>query len=98
VIATATKRLTWAAMVELEPMLGELLREVKAIRAPEGERFCANEVWYGYNGHPGIKPRLCELVGWDAKHPALRTIQAYDLAYDYLYDRLPDCRDCGEMW
>ena len=27
--------------------------------------------------------------------PALTTCEAYDVAYDYLYSLLPDCRNCG---
>ena len=56
--------------------------------------FCANAVWYGYAGfEPGIRSRLCELVGTCAeKGGDLRPSEAYDLAYETLYEALPDCR------
>ncbi len=56
---------------------------------------CANHLWY----RPfGLKARLTELVGWAAQKPELRTQDAYDLAYEYLYRLLPDCRNCGCGW
>lgn len=59
---------------------------------------CANAIWYGYGGYPGIKPRLLGLVGWHARNPALRSSAAYDLAYRRLYDDLPGCRNCSCCW
>ncbi len=59
---------------------------------------CANAIWYGYGGYPGIKPRLLGLVGWHARNPALRSSAAYDLAYRRLYDGLPGCRNCPCFW
>jgi len=41
-------------------------------------------VWYG-----NFKPSLEELVGFEARKPLLRSRDAYDLAYDVLYDLLP---------
>ncbi len=40
---------------------------------------------------------MTQLVGWGSNHPdpALRTSAAYDVAYQTLYDLLPDCQDCG---
>ncbi len=54
-------------------------------------RFCANEVWYAWGG---LKDRLCRLVGWDASRPELQNSEAYDVAYEHLYDLLPNCRNC----
>jgi hypothetical protein len=84
---------TWAELVKAEPKLGELLAEAQAVkddgRTPS---FCANRIWYAPGG---FKDRLCRLVGWDRKgHPVLGTMQAYDVAYETIYDALPDCRDC----
>jgi hypothetical protein len=61
--------------------------------------FCANANWYGYSG-PGLKEKLCQLVGWEAKtdDPRLKTNEAYDVAYEAIYEALPDCRgrcSCG---
>jgi hypothetical protein len=93
----ARTRPTWASLVAAEPRLGHLLREIRAVRAT-GDRFCANRVWYGYaNPRRGFKARMCALVGWDREHgpSELRTHRAYDVAYQTLYDALPDCRRCG---
>jgi hypothetical protein len=63
---------------------------VKRVKDTGGPSFCANDIWYDE-----IKPVLVKLVGWSARNPALRTTEAYDVAYQYLYNLLPDCRDCG---
>lgn len=90
--AMVTKtRLTWDEMVRIEPRLGALLQEIKAVQPKDDdEYFCANEVWV-----ERFKPRVITLVGWDAQLPELQTIRAYDLGYDTCYNALPDCRDCG---
>jgi hypothetical protein len=31
-------------------------------------------------------------VGWGARKPILRSSEAYDVAYDAIYELLPDCR------
>ena len=92
-----TARVTWGAVVALEPRLGALLREIRAVRRV-GERFCANARWYGYGGiEHGFKDRMSRLVGWERRcgPPLLTTQRAYDVAYDTLYRALPDCRRCG---
>lgn len=59
--------------------------------------FCANAVWYGYHGHKGIKSRLVRLVGWEAQKSdsVLHSCVAYDVAYETIYDALPDCKHGG---
>jgi hypothetical protein len=96
----AADELTWANLKRVEPRLEVLEREIKAVVDKDGTPyFCANEIWYGYEDpKQGFKERLCRLVGWEAHNPRLRTTGAYDLAYDYLYGLLPDCRDCGCLW
>jgi hypothetical protein len=79
-------------LVEVEPALAGLYQEAQAHRRTADGPFCANAVWYGYAGFPGIKPRLERLVGSDALRRQLRTSHAYDVAYDTLYELLPDCR------
>ena len=82
-----------------EPRLIDLLIEAACtVDDPNEERFCANDVFFGYyNPRNSIKRRLTNLVGWYAKdaRPALRTEQAYDAVYERIYDALPDCRNCG---
>jgi hypothetical protein len=56
-------------------------------------------VWYGYNGHRGIKPLLVQIVGWDRRvksdDPLLHSSRAYRVAYRTLYSLLPNCNGRG---
>lgn len=88
-------KLKWSQLVKWEPRLKELQRDIKAVKDdPTRPAFCANLVWYKAGG---FKVRLCHLVGWDAEgsEPLLHTPEAYDLAYDRLYELLPPCRNCN---
>jgi len=83
-------------LVEHEPELLKLLEEARSITSRP--KFCANEVWYGYpgSGFQGIKTRLTRLVGFyreSGRHPVLSTSQAYDVAYETIYEALPDCKE-----
>jgi hypothetical protein len=84
-------RLTFDHLADLEPRLEDLEAAILALRRTRRRgRFCANEVWYRR-----FKPRLQLLVGWEARGDSvLTTTQAYDTAYEYLYDLLPSCRRC----
>jgi hypothetical protein len=90
---TSTKKTkpTFDELMALEPRLGVLLREAKAHQQRKG--FCANAVWYGYDGSGGLKGRLLMLVGWERRprHEVLNTQEAYDVAYETIYRALPDC-------
>jgi len=93
---TAHRKPTWKALVKTEPRLAVLLKEAQSVDG-SGARFCANRVWYGYGKTNSFKDRVCRLVGWEAGRcvdPMLKTQGAYDVAYDKIYDALPDCRDC----
>jgi hypothetical protein len=74
-------------LCRIEPRLAELEGEIRAIK-DTGKWFCANEHWLN------LKSRMSLLVGWRAENPELRTSKAYDIAYDELYQLLPDCRKC----
>jgi hypothetical protein len=78
----ALKGLTWGQIVKIEPRLDDLLQEIKAVNDPRG-RSCINLHWYR-----SFKRPLCKLVGWTAKKPELRSMEAYDLVYDFLYEAL----------
>src|SRR5262245_44621745 len=95
--ATVGQRLTWEQLVRLEPQLLDLLRRARATPA-RGKHFCANARWYGYGQwrFAGLKPHLLRLVGWQRpdKHPVLSSPEAYDLAYETVYEALPNCKDC----
>lgn len=80
---------TWGDLCELEPRLEELFDVARSYHLNKGTDFCANRRWYRT-----LKPRLERLVGWHRKdnHPTLCSRQAYDLAYQAIYEALPDCR------
>lgn len=84
----AIQALTWPRLGEVEPGLLDLYRAVQAVDGRDAH-FCANQVWYD-----SFRARLLGLVGWEARHPALRTQAAYDLAYETIYAALSPCRDC----
>lgn len=79
------------AIARIEPALIELERKVRDhAKANAGaEAYCANENWYGPRN---FRAAVVRLVGWEATNPMLRNPNAYDVAYDYLYSLLPDCR------
>jgi hypothetical protein len=91
--------LSWERIVEIEPRLRTAELEVLAIahgeRFPRGETFCANAIWYGYlDPSFSFKKRVHRYTGWYAEKPELRSPAAYHLAYEHLYNLLPDCRGC----
>ena len=94
------ERITWKRLCKLEPRLLDLYERASGIRDDLSKpSFCANNVWYGRRGWPGLKPQLWELVGFGARRwgadPQLWSSLAYDIAYRKVYDALPDCRNCA---
>lgn len=96
------KKMTFADLVKREPRLAELEAEIKlhARRNRRTRNYCANHHWYGYDdvappGKRGFRGKVYMLAGWGAALPELRSVEAYDMAYDYLYALLPDCRHDG---
>lgn len=79
-------------LAEIEPGLRIMLAHARAMESYPG--FCANTVWYGYRHWKGrgLRSRLETLVGWTAQNPALRSSQAYQIAYRTIYAALPNCR------
>src|SRR5262249_3031935 len=92
--ALAAPEHTWQYRIKIEPGLALLHEHVRSIKDSGGHSFCANAVWYGYGGHQSLKEWMMRLVGFEAQNPRLRTMRAYDLAYETLYRALPDCRNC----
>lgn len=82
----------WAWIISQERRLAALARRIRCIRRPRQGFFCANEHWYGEHGY---RNQMCDWVGWGCRNPVLRTSQAYDVAYEYLYQLLPNCRHEG---
>jgi hypothetical protein len=90
----------WTDLCRREPDLEQLESDVLRIAAgPIPDGFCANRVWYGYDARLNDCPkaRLLCLVGWDASRddPVLHSSRAYNVAYEHLYELLPDCRHEG---
>lgn len=92
-------RAQFRELAQLEPRLLALEDHVCILRiqARRAARVCANEAWYGRDGRGGVREWIIALVGWDSDSPhrELHTSRAYDIAYRYLYGRLPCCRRCG---
>lgn len=75
--------MTWEELVVLEPRLEALLAEVKSVRGNYHRRI---RMWYV---EPNYKGLVTALVGQGAKNnPALKTHEAYDIAYQTLVDAL----------
>ena len=90
----------WAKLVAIQPALRELAQKIMEIKDPgDTEYFCANEVWYGYQGNESLKNQMSDLVGFHVrdkeKDAYLYTMKAYDDAYFHLYYSLPQCRNCN---
>jgi hypothetical protein len=85
------------AMCAIEPKLAMLaVRTTQIAHETYRDRsFCANTHWHGLVGQPSLKAEMRSLVGHFAAQPELRTSQHYDVACEYLYGLLPDCRQCG---
>jgi len=75
---------------EIEPLICAMYLEAKAYQKTAEENFCANNIWYGK-----MKMRFVELVGWSARRKELRNCIDYDVAYDTIYEALPDCKHPG---
>jgi hypothetical protein len=87
--------ITWKQIIEIEPRLAKLYTEACAVKDRGGNSFCANNVWYGYGNNIGFKGRVYHLVGFAAKDDRIKTMEAYDVAYEKIYEALPNCRNCS---
>jgi hypothetical protein len=67
------KKLTFDDICKIEPEIFELYQEAKRLK----EKKNTYEIF-----HRRIKPNLTLLVGEHAKHPKLRTFEAYEAALD----------------
>lgn len=76
--------MTFAQMKKMEPRLSGL----EAMAKTFNRQRCTIAFWYSE-----VKPLLVHLVGWGRgdKSDPLATEEAYDKAYDHLYNLLPDC-------
>ena len=85
--------LPFRQLCEAEPRLFELWMEASTIRPYPEHAFCTNHLWA-----VRFKPRLTQLVGWQADKPSVRTVLDYDIGYTYLYYALPECCHEGMCW
>lgn len=74
------KKLTFEDICHIEPSLKSLYEEALTIPRRRGG---VNNQWYSE-----FKPYIENLVGWEARHEELRTMEAYDTAYDTIYNAL----------
>jgi hypothetical protein len=98
-------RPTFDELKRLQPALADLEALIlrHAAKHKRAKYHCANAHWYGYGTGRGsdFKQRLLPLVGWEAcceRDSVLKSCHAYDVAYEHLYQLLPDCRGgcaCG---
>ena len=75
-------RLSFQEMCEIEPGLLTLCEDVKNLSP---EKAALRGRWYARE----FKPRFSALVGFDARMEALRTMEAYDIALEYLMRQVP---------
>lgn len=87
----------WHKLIAKRPALIDVYQSARAIRDDfKQPSFCANEHFYGYRDHEtGLKQRLSQLVGDSQRGNSLfGTHEAYDVAYEVIYNALPNCRNC----
>jgi len=80
----------WEDLIELEPRLADIADDI--LRVARSKGFCANQAWYPPHGQ--FRTRMQNLVGWlreDKTEPRLCGQRAYHIAYDHLYNLLPNC-------
>ena len=79
-------------LVLIEPRLAAVA--AAAVRYDEESKrhnsACANRRW-----GDGLKQWMRTLVGCESRDKDLHSEYAYDLARVYIYDLLPDCRNCS---
>jgi hypothetical protein len=88
-----SEALTWADLVAAEPRLADLETQARLAHQMPGPR-CTNAIWYGRYNTPSMKTDYSRLVGWGRPRSApgpewLRSCEAFELGYQYLYDLLP---------
>lgn len=76
------------------PTLRMLEAEAEAFQGTTCPHFCANSIWYGHTSrHPSLRNRTVTVANKAVKR--FGTQRAYDLVYSAVYQKLPDCADCG---
>jgi hypothetical protein len=91
-------------LTEIEPKLLRLEASIKSYTLENKSRkdFCANAAWYGCVGYidAGFRNELERLfsLGTFNNDPMIESWKSYDIAFNYLYYLLPDCKNkcnCG---
>jgi hypothetical protein len=81
---------TWEEMVAVEPGLARLMLDVQDVYDDRDRRsFCS----HGYRLK--FQARLQRLAGFQARNPALRSVDAYETALAVILAALPECRNCA---
>lgn len=79
-------RLDFKSMCEKEPRLRELERDIFTFRVTKGR--LGSSVFHDWYNR--FKPRLMELVGWEASNVELVNSDCYEIAYNHLCELLTD--------
>jgi hypothetical protein len=78
----------WTEICKLEPKLRRLYDEIDPIANEEQ----ADARWYGYDGQPGVKAKMNDILAeaWRSKRliELSSGCEVYDIAYEALYQRL----------
>jgi hypothetical protein len=91
---------TFQQMARLEPRLADLESMIRQhAEANRGARpYCANTAWYSDRSGDrdgAFKEQMLVLAGFHGHCKELRTMEAYEVAYEHLYSLLPDCQHDG---
>lgn len=104
--ATKGKKLVWqsqpdvpmppafAKLAELDPMLKSIWEEANHPRYPRDPNFCRSQLWGATplsSGKFGLKVLLAQRVGSGAAVEALRTEEAWDIAFTVIRKAIPPC-------
>lgn len=76
------------------PTLRMLEAEAEAFQETTDPHFCANSAWYGRTGRgPSLRSRVVTIADKAVHRSGPQRV--YDLIYDAVYQKLPDCKNCG---
>jgi hypothetical protein len=89
---------TWEGLVNECPALSVVQDGILARQSAmsKSANHCANSFWYS-----SVKPILTHMIGGGSMarcDSVLCTSEAYDVAYDHLWNLVPDCNHGGMCW
>ncbi len=85
---------TFDTLCRTYPTLRMLADEAEQFQENDDPNFCANQAWYGHGRwQKSLRNRVVTIADKAVKRFGQQRV--YDVVYDGVYDRLPDCRRCG---